>query len=217
MNSTTNRLFNFIFINFGLMFLSLAVVLFLTPCNLSTGGSSGIANMLHYYFSDIKIGTFILIVNIPLFLMGAFTFGRAYMINTFYGIVAMSYMCNLFGSMDVGLTNYIKSISSNSMIISSIAGGVLVGLGAGLAVAFGGNSGGTTIPAQVMNHKFKISIGVSMIIIDFTVVAVGGFLFGITSMMYAVMSLVISGKVVDIIVDYINSNSKIKKLRGISS
>lgn len=217
MNNATSKLFDFILVNIGLMLLSLAVVLFLTPRNLSTGGSAGVANMLHYCFSSVKVGTFILLVNIPLFIMGAVTFGKAYMVNTFYGITAMSVMCNIVSSVDISYMNYIKELSSKSFIVSSIAGGILVGVGVGIAVAFGGNSGGTTIPAQVMNHRFKVSLGVSMIIIDFIIVAIGGFMFGLTSMIYAIISLFISGKVVDIIVDYTKSSRRILKLRGISS
>lgn len=64
----------------GCSFMAFGIVLFLLPNQLSSGGFSGIATLLYYLF-DFKIGTVILLLNIPLFIIAYFKIGKRFFIK----------------------------------------------------------------------------------------------------------------------------------------
>ena len=112
---------DFLAIIIGTLLMSLGIVLFLLPNQLSSGGFSGITTMLYYLF-DFKIGTMTLIMNIPLFMMAYFKIGRRFFIKAVFGTVTFSIFLNFFQSV---LNDII--VLTTDKLLASIYGGLVVG------------------------------------------------------------------------------------------
>ena len=97
---------------------------FLLPNHLSSGGFSGVATIF-YYFLNFQMGTTIIIMNIPLFIIAYFKLGKDFFFKSIISTICFSKFLDLF-------ENY--KIIENDKFLASIYGGVLVGIG--LAIVF---------------------------------------------------------------------------------
>ena len=196
-------LLEFLFINLGLILTAFSVIGFLVPGKLAAGGVSGIATITWYLFR-IPIGTMMLIINIPLFIAGIKIFGKEYGIKGIYGIVMLSVYCHF-----LELSPWIlplQEIAAKNLLISTIYGGVIGGIGMGVVMSLGSNTGGTDITAQIFNKYFNIPLGTSLIIVDLLIILGSAFTFGIEAMLYAYICLYITGKMINIVESYMKEH-----------
>ncbi len=174
----------------GSFILALGINLFLLPCKISTGGVSGLATVCYYLF-NIPLSVTILIINILLFFLGYKTLTKSSIIKTLAGII--------FLSVFLEMTNI--HIKSNDLFLSSVFGGVLVGVGVGLTLMVDASTGGSDF-AAIMIHKIIPHISVANIImfIDCAIIAVSAIAFkNYTIMLYSAVSLYIASKVTNFI------------------
>ena len=123
-------LFNIFKITLGTIITAYGVEAFLLPNQLSTGGFSGISTII-YYMTDIPVGTIMLILNIPLFILALFKLGKRYVINALIGTGLLSLFLNIFQD--------IKPLTDDRFL-AFIYGSVIVGIG----TAFVLNAKGST-------------------------------------------------------------------------
>ena len=186
----------FILLNTGFLILSFTIVNFLLPSKLTAGGTTGIAMILyHIYRIPVSWGFFLL--NIPLVVMGFYIFGREYGLRTIYGIIAISLYTEAASTW--GRLEYFERVFHTYPLVGALTGGVLSGIGVGIAVSMRGNTGGTTILAQIIEKYFNIKIGTTLNIADISIVALSGILLGGSSAMFTILSLFICGRVVNTI------------------
>lgn len=189
----------YFYASLGSFILAFAISYFHAPFNISTGGVSGVAITLETLFKIPKpIST--LIINLILFAFGFKTLKKTAILKTVFGIVMLS----AFLSVTDPLTVYLNSIGitfGNDILIATVFGGILVGLGVGLTVLVDASTGGSDF-AAIMLHKMMPYIGVASFIlfIDSAVIVSSSLaLNDITLMFYSVISLYISTKVTDFI------------------
>ena len=135
--------------------------LFLLPNQLSSGGFSGIATILYYLF-HIQMGTTILVLNIPVFILAYIREGKSFVIKTIVSTVIFSEAIDLFAKIEPFTTD---------KILASVYGGIIIGVG--LALVFKGKSstGGTDLLANIIvTYNNEISIGNVLQILDIFVV-----------------------------------------------
>lgn len=113
---------DYILIILGCTFMSLGIVLFLLPNQLSSGGFSGITTVLYYLFS-FKIGTTTLLMNIPLFVISFFKLGKKFFAKAIFGTISFSLLLNAFESLFQD-----KIILTTDKLLASIYGGLVVGI-----------------------------------------------------------------------------------------
>ncbi len=183
---------DYTYIVLGAFILSFAITFFLVPCKISTGGVSGVATVFYYLF-NIPLSVTVLIVNLVLFTCGYKILRKSALVKTIFGTVFLSLFLEItpvFGSY------------SEDVFLSSVFGGILVGVGVGLVVLKEGSTGGSDFAALMLNKAIPfISIATFILIIDMTVIALSGFAFeSYTIMFYSAISLYISCKVTDMIV-----------------
>ena len=183
---------DYTYIILGTFILAFATTFFLVPCKISTGGVSGLATVVYYLF-NIPLSITVLIVNLVLFICGYRILRKSAIAKTIGGIISLSLFLEItpvFGSY------------SEDIFLSSVFGGILVGVGVGLAVLKEGSTGGSDFAALMLNKAVPfISIATFILIIDMTVIALSGFAFeSYTIMFYSAISLYISCKVTDMIV-----------------
>lgn len=180
-------LIDYLLIAIGALFQALAVRLFLVPANIASGGISGIAQIIHYY-TGFPIGLMIFLGNIPLFLLGwRYLGGPRFALRTAFAVVCVSSLIDL-------LAYFLPSQGLTSdMVLNTLYGGVVSGIGFGLVYRGQGTSGGSDILARVLNHWRGISISQSYLITDSLVIFLAGLSFSWTNALYALVSLYISG------------------------
>lgn len=180
-------LIDYLLIAIGALFQALAVRLFLVPANIASGGISGIAQIIHYY-TGFPIGLMIFLGNIPLFLLGwRYLGGPRFALRTAFAVVCVSFLIDL-------LAYFLPSQGLTSdMVLNTLYGGVVSGIGFGLVYRGQGTSGGSDILARVLNHWRGISISQSYLITDSLVIFLAGLSFSWTNALYALVSLYISG------------------------
>lgn len=179
------KIINFTTLFAGLFLAAFSFNLFLAPFNLVAGGVSGLALIVHKVFS-LDESTFIMIVNLLLLGISFLFLGKEKTKNTILG--------SLLFPIFVNLTSYIIpyiDIKELELIVVSILGGLLSGVGYGIIFKSGYTSGGTDILNQIIEKYMHIPMSTSIIFVDGIITLCGGFIFGLPLMVYSLISLIL--------------------------
>jgi uncharacterized membrane-anchored protein YitT (DUF2179 family) len=172
---------------------AVALRLFLVPADLASGGISGIAQLIHH-FTQWPIGVMVFLGNLPLFLVGwRFLGGRRFVLRTITSVAAYSIFVDLL----VLLPFFPKNGITNDLVLNSLYGAVVSGIGYGLVYRAQGTSGGSDILARILNRWRGIPMTQSYLMTDTLVILSAGFVFGWPKALYAIITLYVSGLVVD--------------------
>lgn len=197
---------NLIYMLIGTLVAAIAVNVFLSPAKISTGGASGIGVILFNLYK-IPVSITVLVLNIPLFVIALKSIGVKFSINAIIGTVLLSLMIQL----TTPLTNITWLNFSDDLFLSSIFGGMFMGLGLALVFKGEGSTGGSDLLAQIIYKKRSTaSIGQLLLLIDtviiiLTIIAFKSVLYGL----YSIIALYIANKVIDIVFEGINSSKAI--------
>ncbi|WBF52883.1 YitT family protein [Macrococcoides canis] len=183
------KLKRFMFITIGAILMAIALELFLVPNKLLDGGIVGISIMMSH-FLKLPIGLFIFILNIPFFYLGYKQIGKTFALSTLYGIGVLS--------IGTALLHPVPAFADEKFLVT-IFGGVILGLGVGLVIRYGGSLDGTEILAILINNKTPFSVGEIVMVINFFIYTVAGFVFTWESAMYSVITYFIAFKTIDIV------------------
>ena len=169
----------------GCLIVAIAYNLFLAPNNLVAGGVSGLAIILKklFNFDDFYV---ILIGDVLLLGASYLLLGK----EKTRGSVIGSLLFPVFIKLTSNITNII-TIDTSPLLLSSIFGGVLFGIGAGMIFKAGYTTGGTDILNQIVAKYFKLGVGTSMLYTDGLIILFSSFIFGATKLMYSVIILYI--------------------------
>jgi uncharacterized membrane-anchored protein YitT (DUF2179 family) len=180
-------LVDYLLIFSGAFLQALAIRLFLVPASLVSGGVSGLAQIINSY-TGWPIGLMIFIGNIPLFILGwRFLGGSRFALRTAFAIVVVSFFTDF-----LALFLPVEGITTD-MVLNSLYGAVISGIGYGLVYRGRGTSGGTDILARILNHWRGVSISLSYLMTDALVILLAGLTFGWTNALYALVVLYVSG------------------------
>ena len=130
-------------ITFGSVLTALALTVFLIPNRIAAGGVSGLATVV-YYLTNFPVGIMMLIFNIPIFFLGVRVLGASFGARTIYGMIVLSLFTDLLQPLVAPLTN--------DLLLATIYGGALAGLGLGIVFNSRGTTGGTDMVARLINH-----------------------------------------------------------------
>lgn len=184
---------DFSLIVFGTLVQAVALRIFFVPANLASGGVSGISQLINY-FTGWPIGMMVFIGNIPLFLLGwRFLGGRSFALRTAFAIATYSFFADAL----LWLPFFPQNGITDDIVLNSLYGAVVAGFGYGLVYRGRGTSGGSDILARILNHYRGVSMTQSYLITDTVVIVGAGFIFGWKEALYAVITLYVSGLVVD--------------------
>lgn len=187
----------------GSIILAAGFVFFISPYKIVPGGVYGIAIVIHYMTegmfswapSGLPIGMMGLIMNIPLTILGVKILGPRFGVKTVVGFVLTSVF------MDVITYLYGEApLVAGDALLSSIFGGVLVGLGLGLIFKSKATSGGSDIVAMILAKYTKMPLGQLMIYVDSAIVLVGLVVFADWKIpLYSWIVIYVTGKTIDIV------------------
>lgn len=165
---------------------------FLTPAKVFSAGINGIAQIIatllqSHFAINLDTGIFILLLNIPIFILGFIKLGKEATIYSFLNVACVSILTIFLP---------VKVITENPLM-NAIAGGVLLGIGAGLSLKLGFTTGGMDIISLVLSKTTGKTVGNYMFMLNGIIVAIAGFLFDWESALYTIISIYCMTQVVD--------------------
>lgn len=192
MKFTKDTAKDYFFVIIGVIIQAFAMRLFLVPAYLVSGGVSGAAQLINH-LTDFPIGLMVFIGNIPLFFLGwRFLGGIRFALRTAVAIVLFSFFTDF-------LVLFIPAEGvTNDLVLNSIYGGLMYGIGLGMVYRGKGTSGGSDILGRILNHRFGISISSSYLITDSIVVLMGGLVFDWERALYGLAVIYVSGLAAEI-------------------
>lgn len=180
----------------GAFIMALGVALFLLPNQLSSGGVAGIATIV-YYLWNIPMGTVILIINIPLFIISIYKMGKYFFVKSIVGTFFLSIFIDILDQFD-SLTQ--------DRFLACVYGGILLGIGTAIILKVGSSTGGSDLVSYVAK-KYKPTIQASNIIImiDIVIVTLNMIFFReIEIGLYSAIAIYLMGKVIDLLFEGID-------------
>ena len=179
----------------GTFLAALSLPLFFLPYDIAPGGISGISTVLASVL-PLSVGLISFVLNVPLFLIGWRTVGWRFAVRSFIAMSLMSLFIDLVPVRDV----------SGNVMLASVFGGVLLGVGLGLVVRAGATTGGTDMAATMIHSRVAfLPIAAILFLIDGLVVAVAALAFGLQAALWALIALFVSSQAMDSVIKGFNT------------
>ena len=175
----------------GVLIYAIAFSIFFSPKNIVTGGTMGLSLILKDV-CGIDTSFTVFVVSFVLLVVGYFLLGRKYAIKTFFGVI----MLPIFMEFSSVFQSYFN-VNDSSLFLVVFFGGVMMGLGNGMIVRSGYSVGGFQTVYQILYKYFGISIGKSTLWVNVILILIGGFFFGFSNALYAVICLYVASVVTD--------------------
>lgn len=194
-------IFEIFFIVIGAAIMAIATSLLLLPNQLSTGGFSGIATITYYLF-NFKMGTVIILLNIPFFILAFIRIGREFVFKSILGTVFLSLFIDFLDKFNPLTTD---------RFLACIYGGILIGLGTSLILRVSGSTGGSDLVSYIIK-SFKPGLSTSnlIVIFDAIIITLNVICFRKLEVgLYSAISIYLMGKVIDIVFDGIGFSKMI--------
>jgi uncharacterized membrane-anchored protein YitT (DUF2179 family) len=188
-----------LFIIIGATLYSVGLEIFLIPNHLIDGGVVGVSIMAnHFIYVPLGILTFIL--NIPFFVIGYKQIGKTFAFSTTFSVICYS--------IGVSILKPIPGITQD-ILLASVFGGIIVGLGIGIIIRSGGSTDGTEVVAIILDKRINFSLGEIIMFFNFFILTTAGFIFGWDRAMYSLIAYFIAIKVIDVVVEGIDESKAV--------
>lgn len=177
---------------------------FLIPYDILSSGLSGIAILIGL-ITPLSIGLMNLVLNIPLLILGFYKLGKVITMNTLICVVSLSFFLYVLP---------VHQITDN-MLLSTIFGGIIGGIGIGIILKYSGTSGGLDIIAILLSRTTNFSVGLLLTGMNGLIVLISGTAFNWNIALYTLLSIYLTGKVIDTIhTDHIKLTMQIVTTEG---
>ena len=163
---------------------------FFVPNNRIAGGIVGVSMMISY-LTDTPLSVFVVLLNIPFLYLGYKQIGKTFTISTLYSIVVLALAIQYF---------HTTPNITYDIFLATIFGGIVVGLGVGMIIRYGGSVDGTEIVAIISDRKTELSVGETVMIINLFILSSAGLVFGWERAMYSLIAYFIAYKVMDLVI-----------------
>ena len=188
-------LIEFFMLTIGSIIAAFAIEEFLVPNTILDGGVIGIGIMINN-LTKLPLSMLTIILNIPFLLFGLHKLGKIFIIKAAYCMIIFSLFVSLFAPW----TN-----ATDETFLAVCYGGVILGIGVGLIIKFGGCLDGTETVAIILNRKFGLAVGQMVLIMNLVIYSIAGILFGPDRAMYSLLTYFITSKVLDVVENGVNT------------
>ena len=162
---------------------------FLIPNNILDGGVTGISIIISKVFS-IPISLLVILINIPFVYVGYRNLGKNFLIRTIVAMLTFSIALSFFESFHE---------VTDEILLATIFGGILLGIGVGLVIRMGACVDGTESVALVISKKTSLSVGQIVMVFNFLIYGCAALIFGIDRALYSILTYFITFKVIDLV------------------
>ncbi|MBO5138135.1 MAG: YitT family protein [Bacilli bacterium] len=188
-NNKIKEILSFILITIGAAISSFALENFLIPNTILDGGITGVSIIINK-LTNIPLGLLIILINIPFIYIGYKHLGKNFLIKAIYSMTTYSIFISIFETLPK---------VTNQIILATAYGGMLLGIGCGLVIKFGGCLDGTESVSIVISKNTSLSVGQIVLIFNLIIYLVVGIIFGFDRAMYSLLTYFITFKVIDFV------------------
>ena len=178
-----------ILIAIGASMAAAALEIFLIPNSIIDGGLTGISIILNTLFGG-SLSLFVLVLNIPFLIIGYKQLGLKFLIKVSFGMIVFTTLLSVFGTFDE---------VTDDIILATIYGGLLLGVGVGMVIKFGACLDGTEIVAILVSKRSSLSVGQVVLFINIFIYGVAIFVFGPDRALYSLLTYFITFKIIDVV------------------
>jgi uncharacterized membrane-anchored protein YitT (DUF2179 family) len=188
-----------VLITIGAMIMAVGLEIFLVPNQVIDGGIVGVSIMLSH-ITGVKLGLFIFILNIPFFFIGYKQIGKTFAFSTLYGIIILSIS-----------TTFLHPVAAftQDILLASLFGGIVLGIGVGMVIRYGGSLDGTEILAILSSKKLPFSVGEIIMFVNLFILASAGFVFSWDRAMYSLLAYYVAFKMIDITIKGLDESKSV--------
>ena len=182
----------------GCAIAAFATDVFMIPNGLAAGGLTGLATIIAELGRragiSLPVGIQTIVKNALLLLVVVRSGGLKYVVQTVTGFVLFGFFTDLFAP-------FVLHLQHEDIMLSALWGGIVSGIGYGLVFRCGANTGGSDTIGQIIARKSSLPVGATVMAIDVAVCAASAPVFSVANALYAALSMVLMGYVVDMVVD----------------
>ena len=187
------------FLTIGAFIAAAAIEGFLAPNNIIDGGVIGIS-MIASYLTKINLGVLVVLINIPFICLAFTKMGKKFVAQTFYAIIIFSLALNVFHGHQ----------ATSDLLLATVFGGIILGAGVGIILKNDGSLDGTEILSLVLSKKWGLSVGEFIMGLNIFIYSGAGLVFGWGKAMYSMLTYFIAYKVIDIVMEGMNSSKSVR-------
>jgi uncharacterized membrane-anchored protein YitT (DUF2179 family) len=177
----------------GSLLLAFGVVLFFVGNGITTGGSPGMALLLHHV-TGYSIGSMMLLFNILLLLLGIKYLGKRFALRTVLAIVLSAFFIDLFTQ------NFPLESITHEMLLAVLFGGVLIGFGVGFILRGNASAGGSTVIAKIVAAHTEIRPSQVILFVDAVIIVSSVFVFvDLENALWSMLSIYVTAKAIDVV------------------
>ena len=188
-NKSLRKIIEYILLTLGSILAAFALQQFLIPNTVLDGGVTGISIIIYKLF-NIPLGLLVLFINIPFMYIGYKNLGKRVLFRTLYSMLVFSLFLSFFE---------LLSPLTEEMLLATVFGGAILGVGVGLIIRSGACNDGTESLAIVISKKTSLSVGQIVLMFNLVIYIIAGFIFGFDRAMYSLLTYIITFKVIDFV------------------
>lgn len=197
------RITNFLMLTVAGVVNAFGITVFLMPVKLYDSGISGTSMLLDQLTPEyLTLSIFLIVLNIPLFLFGLKRQGWTFTVYAIYSVCIYS----LFSWLITGVLPIDVSIASplagTDLLLCALFGGVISGIGSGIAIRYGGAMDGIEVMAVIFAKRLGITVGTFVMVYNVLLYIVCGFVLNSWILpLYSIVTYAAALKTIDFIVD----------------
>lgn len=172
---------------------------FLIPNQIIDGGIIGISILLSH-LTGVSLSLFIIALNLPFLYLGYKQIGKSFCIATLFSVVSLAGWVAFFHPIEELTHDY---------FLAATFGGVVVGIGVGLIIRYGGSLDGTEVIAIILDRKSGFSVGEIIMFFNLFILGSAGLVFGWDKAMYSLVAYFVAFKIIDITIEGLDESKGI--------
>ncbi|WP_298317540.1 YitT family protein [uncultured Aquimarina sp.] len=189
-NQMIRGVYEYIQIALGVLLASIGLKAFLLPNGFLDGGVTGIAILLNSLF-NINISIVLIVLSIPFLILAYFTISRYMVFKSLVSIISFAVFLHF--------ENF--EVVTSDKLLTSIFGGLLLGLGIGITIKNGAVLDGSEILGIYLNRHFGLSIGKVTLVFNFILFAITAIIISKETAMYSILAFLVTAKITDLTIE----------------
>ncbi|TVQ95671.1 MAG: YitT family protein [Desulfovibrionales bacterium] len=190
---------NLLLITTGALVFAFGVKAVVIPQEFISGGMTGVGLLLSYVVGVLPPGGWLLLLNIPIFILGWICVSRRFFCYSLYGMLLLS----------LGIDTMPWALQIEDTLLAALTAGAIMGAGSGIALRSMGSLGGLDVISVFLNQRFNLGIGKFSFGFNLALFTVSLFFIGLEHMLYSVFLVFVHAMVMDYFLGMFNQRKMV--------